>query len=238
MSVRLAEPVSLGDAAYQQLRAEIVSCQLAPGQHLTERSLAKSTGFGISPVRDALTRLSHEGLVRTLPRKGYQVTPLTLKSVDDLFTLWRIVGPESVRLGVQDATAEQRQQIIAAFSALLPGGDATDGEADRRPLWRVEAAITAFGCFVAATDNDYLIRVFDRLQDDIARVLTLIQTEADTAMPDPPMDAELVEFVERRDADAAAARVRDYIGDLHARVLRILTRWPSVVASEITSAHG
>ncbi|GKQ39166.1 hypothetical protein ALMP_56950 [Streptomyces sp. A012304] len=225
------EPVSLGDAAYRQLRADIVSCRIIPGRRLTERSLAESTGFGISPIRDALTRLSHEGLVRTLPRKGYQVTPLTLKSVDDLFTLWRIVGPETVRLGVQDATAEQRRQIITAFSTAKPGSD----EADEQAMRRVEAATAAFASLAAATDNDYLISVHDRLQNDITRVLALIMTEADTSMPDPSINGELIKLLERRDGDAAAARARDYIGDLHARVLRILTRWPSVVASEITS---
>ncbi|MBO4253314.1 GntR family transcriptional regulator [Streptomyces griseorubiginosus] len=238
MSVTSSEPVSLGDAAYRQLRADIVSCRLLPGQRLTERSLAESTGFGISPIRDALTRLNHEGLVLTLPRKGYQVTPLTLKSVDDLFTLWRIVGPETVRLGVQDATVEQRRQIVTALSAAIPGTDPSGGDAGERPQWRIEAATAAFARIAEATDNDYLIRVHDRLQNDIARILALIMAEADTSMPDPPADAELIEFIERRDGDAAAARVRDYIGDLHTRVLRILTRWPSVVASEITSTRG
>ncbi|MFD4509169.1 GntR family transcriptional regulator [Streptomyces sp. NPDC058457] len=238
MSVTSSEPVSLGDAAYRKLRADIVSCRLVPGQRLTERSLAETTGFGISPVRDALTRLSHEGLVRTLPRKGYQVTPLTLKSVDDLFTLWRIVGPETVRLGVQDATGEQRRQIVAAFTAALPGGDPADGEDDEQPLRRVEAATAAFASLAAATDNDYLIRVHDRLQNDIARILALIMAEADTSMPDPAVDTEWIELVEQRDGDAAAARTREYISDLHTRVLRILTRWPSVVSSEITSVRG
>ncbi|MEV7976802.1 GntR family transcriptional regulator [Streptomyces sp. NPDC086519] len=238
MSVPSSEPVSLGDAAYRQLRADIVSCRLVPGQRLTERSLAETTGFGISPIRDALTRLSHEGLVLTLPRKGYQVTPLTLKTVDDLFTLWRIVGPETARLGVQDATAEQRQQIIAAFSAAIPGSDSTGSEAGEQPLRRVEAATAAFASLAAATDNDYLIRVHDRLHNDIARILALITAEASTSMPDPSVDKEWIELVERRDGDAAAARVRDYIGDLHARVLRVLTRWPSVVASEITTVRG
>jgi DNA-binding GntR family transcriptional regulator len=239
VSVPSCEPVSLGDAAYRQLRADIVACRLAPGQRLTERSLAESTGFGISPIRDALSRLSHEGLVRTLPRKGYQVTPLTLKSVDDLFTLWRIVGPESVRLGVQDATAEQRRQIVAAFSAAAtPVSDPADGEAGGQTLRQVEATLAAFACLVAATDNDYLIRVHDRLQNDIARIFALIVSEADVSMPDPPADSEWIGLIEACDGDAAAARVRDYVGDLHARVLRILTRWPSVVASEITSVRG
>lgn len=233
MSVPSSEPLSLGDAAYRQLRADIVSCRIIPGRRLTERSLAETTGFGISPIRDALSRLSHEGLVQTMPRKGYQVTPLTLKSVDDLFTLWRIVGPETIRLGVQDATAEQRRQIIAALSTAIPGSD----EVDEQPMRRVEAVAACFALFAAATDNDYLIRIHDRLQNDITRVLALILTQSDTSMAAPSLDAELVQFVERRDGDAAAALARDYIGDLHARVLRILTRWPSVVASEITTVR-
>jgi len=167
------------------------------------------------------------------------VTPLTLKSVDDLFTLWRIVGPESVRLGVQDATAEQRRQIVAAFSAAAtPVSDPADGEAGGQTLRQVEATLAAFACLVAATDNDYLIRVHDRLQNDIARIFALIVSEADVSMPDPPADSEWIGLIEACDGDAAAARVRDYVGDLHARVLRILTRWPSVVASEITSVRG
>lgn len=234
MSVPSSETLSLGEAAYRQLRADIVSCRIIPGQRFTERSLSETTGFGISPIRDALTRLSHEGFVQTMPRKGYQVTPLTLKSVDDLFTLWQIVGPETIRLGVHDATAEQRRQIIAALSTAIRGSD----EVDEQPMRRVEAVATGFARLAAATDNDYLIRIHDRLQDDITRVLALILTESDTSMAAPSLDAELVEFVERRDGDAAAARVRDYIGDLHARVLRILTRWPSVVASEITRVRG
>jgi DNA-binding GntR family transcriptional regulator len=238
VSVPSSEPVSLGDTAYQQLRADIVFCRLAPGRRLTERSLAQSTSFGISPIRDALTRLNHEGLVRTLPRKGYQVTPLTLKSVNDLFTLWRIVGPETVRLGVQDATAEQRRQIVAAFSAAAPGSDAIGGEADEHPLQRIEAAVAAFGYLAVATDNEYLVKIYDRLRNEIVRIFALIVVEADTSMSDPSLDAEWTSLVERRDGDTAAARVRDYIDDLHARILRILTRWPSVVASEITLSRG
>lgn len=237
MTVPSTERVSLGEAAYQRLRADIVSCRLAPGQRLTERSLAESSGFGISSIRDALTRLDHEGLVQTLPRKGYRVTPLTLKSVDDLFTLWRIVGPEIARLGVKEATAEQRQQIIAAFAA-AHGPPTADNTADPdHALRRVEQAGAAFSLLAAATDNDYLINIYQRLQNDIGRVWALL-SQTDVSMPDPTIDAQWVEFLERRDSDAAAAHARAHIAESHARVLRILSRWPSVVASEITSLRG
>ncbi|WP_216896765.1 GntR family transcriptional regulator [Nocardia alni] len=230
MSVPSAEPRSLGDAAYQRLRSDIVSCRLEPGARLTERALAETTGFGISPIRDALTRLDQEGLVRTLPRKGYQVTPLTLKSVDDLFTLWRIVGPEIARLGVRDATAEQHRQLIDTFEELAELRHTRDD--DSRPR-AVQAAETAFGVLANATQNDYLISIVGRMQTDMARIWALT-AQSTSPIPDLGVDREWVSMVERRDGDAAAATVRKSLAEVHGHALRIFSRWPSVAASEIT----
>ncbi len=233
MSTVPAETVSLGDAAYRQLRSDIVSCRLAPGQRLTERSLAEGTGFGISPIRDALTRLDHEGLVRTLPRKGYQVTPLTLKLVDDLFTLWAIVGPEIARLGLRDATGEQHRQLmaIAREMAELRGTSAATGGAI--PLRLVTLADEAFSLLAGATGNDYLITVYHRLRHDMDRVWVL-SAQGGGPVPDPGLDQRLVTLFDQRDGEAAATAVRRAIEQVHHQALRIFSRWPSVAASEIT----
>ncbi|MCP2256149.1 DNA-binding transcriptional regulator, GntR family [Prauserella aidingensis] len=233
MTLPSTEPRSLGDAAYQQLRADIVSCRLAPGQRLTERALAETTEFGISPIRDALTRLNHDGLVRTLPRKGYQVTPLTLKSVDDLFTLWQIVAPEIARLGIRDATAEQHQRLMDAFGRMA---ELTAQAGSREPetqLNLIEIADIAFGTLAAATQNDYLLSIFRRLQSDMARIWVLL-TQADIRMPDLGVDQRWTQAIERRDGDAAAETVRAALAEAHGNALRIFSRWPSVAASEIT----
>jgi len=55
------EKLSLGESAYRRLRADIVSCRPLPGQRLPEKQLVVDTGFGTSPLRDALTRLDHDG---------------------------------------------------------------------------------------------------------------------------------------------------------------------------------
>lgn len=110
--------VSQGDAAYWRLRDDITGCRLSPGARITKRALAESTGFGVSAIRDALTRLDHEGLVRTLPRKGYQVAPLTMKSVDALFAMWRIVGLEITRIAVSEANDVDRRRVAGVFVAM------------------------------------------------------------------------------------------------------------------------
>lgn len=231
MSAVTSATQSLGDAAYQRLWADILSCRLAPGQRLTERSLAESTGFGISPIRDALTRLDHEGLVRTLPRKGYQVTPLTLKSVDDLFTLYSIVTPEIARLGVRDASPEQHRQIVEVFGRIV---ELSRGHADAPDDVQVRAfnlVGDAFALLAVATQNDYFVMIYRRLRNDVARIWALtVQTGQ---LPEHNVDEHWMGLIERRDSAAVAAAVRASATEFHAHALRVFSRWPSVTASEI-----
>lgn len=237
MSVPATERIPLGESAYRQLRADIVSCRLAPGQRLTERGLAASTGFGMTPIREALTRLDHDGLVRTLPRKGYQVTPLTLKSVDDLFTLWRIVGPEIARLGVRDANVGQRDRAAAVVAETM--NLRADGQGDGRDgtLRLVELAGELFEILAEATGNDYLVGIYRRIRNDMTRVWAIV-IDADAAMPDLAADRAWLELLERHDGNTAAADAEATIGAAHTRILQILSRWPSVAASEITSPQS
>jgi DNA-binding GntR family transcriptional regulator len=237
VSVPSPERISFGEAAYRRIRTDIVSCRMAPGERFTERALAEATGFGISPIRDALTRLDHEGLVRTLPRKGYQVTPLTLKSVDDLFTLWRIVGPELARLGVRDADPDQRIRAIAAFKAVSELRQNPPLDSEDLTVQVADKIDEAFAILAEATDNQYLIVIFERLQNEVARIWS-IASQADVVLPSQQFDSAWVQFLEQRDGDGAAAHVAAFVSEAHTRLLRILSRWPSIITSEITSLNS
>ena len=77
----------LRETVYEQLRADMISCKLAPGTEIREAELAARFDMSKSPVRDALMRLEREGLVITLPRQGYRVAPVSLTDVLDMFHL-------------------------------------------------------------------------------------------------------------------------------------------------------
>jgi DNA-binding GntR family transcriptional regulator len=80
-------PRLLRETVYEQLRAEVINCKLAPGTEMREAELAARFEMSKSPVRDALMRLAREGLVITLPRQGYRVAPISLNDVLDMFHL-------------------------------------------------------------------------------------------------------------------------------------------------------
>ena len=77
----------LREKIYRELRADMISCRLPPGLEIRENELAARFGVSKSPVRDALMRLEREGLVITLPRQGYRVSPVSLADVQDMFHL-------------------------------------------------------------------------------------------------------------------------------------------------------
>ena len=76
---------SLVEVTTRQLREEILSGQLAPGQRLIEDQIRLRFSISRAPLREALRSLAQQGLVEHLPRRGTRVTDLTEADVDQLF---------------------------------------------------------------------------------------------------------------------------------------------------------
>ncbi|MFC7678970.1 GntR family transcriptional regulator [Paenibacillus sp. GCM10028914] len=76
--------VSLGESISSELRLQIISGTIKPGEVLSENRIANDFGTSRSPVREALKTLSNEGLIR-LERMGAVVIGLSLKDVEELY---------------------------------------------------------------------------------------------------------------------------------------------------------
>src|SRR5579859_7946430 len=80
VSTLLQGDVTLTDKAYGQIEEMIVTLQLPPGTVLSELVLADRLGIGRTPIREALQRLSRDGIVNILPRRGVLVSEIDLRS--------------------------------------------------------------------------------------------------------------------------------------------------------------
>ncbi len=78
---------SLTETAYAVLRERIITGELAPGMEVSEPELAEQLSVSKTPVREALARLCVEGFMEAYPRRGYRVTPVTIKDMNDLFAI-------------------------------------------------------------------------------------------------------------------------------------------------------
>lgn len=78
---------SLKDKVYQGLYDDIVNGIYVQNDILTEGMLIEQYNVSKSPVREALIELCKDGILKSIPRMGYQVTPVTLKEVLDILEL-------------------------------------------------------------------------------------------------------------------------------------------------------
>jgi len=78
---------SLVDAAYAQIRQRILDNVWPPGHRALEQEVALALGMSRTPVREALMRLSNEGLVEVIPRHGVRVLPVSPTDMREIYEI-------------------------------------------------------------------------------------------------------------------------------------------------------
>jgi len=113
---RASESNSLAEQAYILLEEQLVTLELAPGELVGEKDLVDRAGIGRTPVREAIQRLSAEGLLQVIPRKGLMVTPLRRSDLAKIIEARRVLERLMVVKSAERATHDQRQalRILAA----------------------------------------------------------------------------------------------------------------------------
>jgi DNA-binding GntR family transcriptional regulator len=133
---------SVVDHVVNELRRAIYGQQLKPGDRLVERQLAADLGVSHIPVREALARLTEEGLVERLPRKGCRVTTITVEDLDEFASI-RDLLEQFVAVRVQERLTSESEaelrQIVEAMILAAAGDDVQEvirlDEQFHRRLW-------------------------------------------------------------------------------------------------------
>lgn len=77
--------VSLRQKVYEQIKSEIITCKLAPGEPLSESQFLERFQVSKTPIREALTSLQQDRLVEYTPNRGFMVTPISLRDIQEIF---------------------------------------------------------------------------------------------------------------------------------------------------------
>lgn len=117
---------SATDIAYTELKRAVLTCELAPGSFLTEIQLTESTGHGRGAIREALARLTRDGLVEVHPRRGYRITNVSLTDVREVFEMRLFLEPEAAALAAERASREDIERLRDfAHAHFTPGDEAS-----------------------------------------------------------------------------------------------------------------
>lgn len=111
----VARAGSLSEQVYQSLRESIADGRLAPGSRITERQLALALDVSPTPVREALSKLEHEGLVERVGARRLQVVDHPAETLHELMEVEILLRGAEARFAARkispDAIARMRGYI-------------------------------------------------------------------------------------------------------------------------------
>ncbi|MBJ6135262.1 GntR family transcriptional regulator [Ochrobactrum sp. Q0168] len=135
-------------AVYEALRADLLESRIRPGERLKFLDLAERFGNSQTVVREALTRLSEEGLVISSPKRGFSVMTLSTSDLIDLTNLRLSVEVGALRSSVKNGDLTWEREVVSAHHVLertpLPNG--TDHGSTWRQRHRDFHAALCSGC--------------------------------------------------------------------------------------------
>jgi DNA-binding GntR family transcriptional regulator len=196
---------SLTQTAYERLRADLLGCRLRPGDRLHIGDLCKALGVGLSGVREALSRLTAEGLVVAEPQRGFRAAPISPDELRDLTAVRTEIETMCLRRAIAVGDVGWEERLLAAHHRLSRMPERDPLGANRVSEAWAEAHAAYHAALVAGCDSPWLLRLRDTLyaQSERYRRLSvpLARAERDLARE----HREIMEAALARDADGACA---------------------------------
>lgn len=118
----------LSDSVAGYLRSAIMSGVLRPGTFIRLDETAAQLGVSITPVREALLKLSGEGMVSLEPHRGYVVVPLSRKDIEDIFWLQATLARELIQTTVANITDAEIDELSALNDTLADAVGRADAD--------------------------------------------------------------------------------------------------------------
>ncbi len=193
---------------YSDLRAELVSLRRRPGEIISEAEIANSYGVSRTPVREAILKLSDEGLLEIFPQSGIIVSRIPIAALPESIIIRKALEETTARFAAERATSSQ----ILTLHAILQRQREADAAGDRAAFHQADEAFHAAISEIAGYPGIWKWVQQVKVQVDRYRLLTLPQTGrmAEVIAEHEPILAA----IEAHDPEAARAAMDKHLARL------------------------
>ncbi|MFE2316413.1 GntR family transcriptional regulator [Streptomyces sp. NPDC059441] len=196
---------SLRDQALAVLRKALVVGELAPGVVYSAASLAKDFGVSTSPVREAMLALVDEGLLETVPNRGFRVVAISERDLAEIFELRMMLEVQGVGRAAEVGLGERLERLQLLVDVI----EKTAREGD--VVANLQADRDFHIALMEATGNRRLAGTVARLRDQ-TRLYNLHTLAADGRLNDSAAEHRpLLEAVARGDREQAEELMRRHL---------------------------
>jgi DNA-binding GntR family transcriptional regulator len=213
---------TLASTVYERLRNDILSGSLQPGSKLRLQAMKEHYDVGNSPLREALNRLSANGMVVREENRGFRVSPAGAKELLELVRTRCWLEEIALRQSIINGDEEWEERIVLAYHWLTRADKTnTSGESlSTSPEWE-EHHREFHLALLSACNSDILVGYCAQLHEQTFRYRNL---------------AEVVEYRERHELDEHGA-IHDAVLDRNADLaVELLTKHYEITADIVLSS--
>jgi DNA-binding GntR family transcriptional regulator len=200
---------------YSDLRAEMVSLARRPGEPISEGEIALSYGVSRTPVREAILKLSDEGLVDIFPQSGINVSRIPIAALPEAIVIRRALEETTTRLAAELATSSQ----ILALHSIVERQREADAAGDREAFHQADELFHATIAEIAGYPGIWKLILQVKVNVDRFRLLTLPQAgRMATVIAE---HERILSAIERHDPDGATIAMAKHIERLRGDIAAI-----------------
>lgn len=202
---------TLAGAVYRRLRDDIISGRLEPGSWLKLEALRQRYQIGMSPIREALSRLSSDSFVVASENRGFRVAELSRDDLADLTEARVVIECAALRQAIAQGDERWEMGIVTAHYRLSKiDAELKERAGELMDVWE-EANGRFHDALVAACESRWVRHFRGLLYDQSKRYrqFSLLRSAALRAIQDE--HARLMEATLAREADEAATLLESHM---------------------------
>jgi DNA-binding GntR family transcriptional regulator len=176
----------------------IVDGELSAGERINEVHLSQHLGVSRTPLREALTRLAHEGALDTIPRIGHFVRGLTVDEADQLYEIRPLLDPEALkRAGLP---GKEKIERLRDLNETIAASKNPDEVINADNEWHIE--------LVSDCPNKILLDVVRQFMRRTHRYEVALMRERGNVLKATTNHRSILAALKRRDLEAACDSLR------------------------------
>lgn len=196
---------TLNDQTYAILRNALITLRYKPGKYLNTAEIMQDTNQGRTPINHALHRLSREGFIQLMPRKGALVAPLSLDEALQIIEVRLLNEPNSLALAAQHATPSDIAKLRTINEQCYETARA------RNIAALIDAEVMLHHELNALSKNPILTTFIDQLHARALRYWSMALSKASHADEIYQEHNSIIDALEKNDPDLAAEMMTIHI---------------------------
>lgn len=205
-------PKTYAEAAYHRLRTDIRSGTLTPGTKLRLAHLGEEYGFGFSPIREALFRLSAEYLVTTEGQRGFRVAPISLPDFLQIVELRAELEHQALKESIGNGDDTWEASVVTSMHMMRKAPPIWKTDEPKLVEQRQRRHHDFHSALLSACRSAWRLRFWNLLQAQMERyhriILFKVALPKKAARSIEQDHQEIMEAALDRDLDATISRLR------------------------------